>query len=418
MAERGAPLAERDTLQASQAALQHGFAPAFTGPWQQTAIVVATELVVFGVLLAGLAVGDPRVFTGLSALAIVGLVALRRGTRLFELLGSCFRTRATTAQWALLGLLVLFPFTQLSSPFWIHTAVMCGIYVIMALGLNVVVGFAGLLDLGFVAFFAIGAYTSALLTVNWHWPFWLCLPAGALVALVFGVLLGAPALRLRGDYLALVTLAFGEMVRILVNNLDAITLGPSGISGISPPSIGTFIFSRPSTWFGVGLPPQVHYYFLVLALALATVLVVARLNDSRIGRAWNAIREDQLAAGVFGVDVPRVKLLAFGSGAFFGGISGVVFANMNTYISPDSFVFFQSVIVLCMIIFGGMGNIPGVVLGAVILIAVPEKLREYEHLRLLLFGVGLTAMMLFRPEGILPSERRRRELRQGEEAEV
>lgn len=383
----------------------------------RAAVVLALEALGVGLLLVALAVGQAAQFIALVAAVAAGTIALRRYTRAHARVAEAFRAHPRVA-WAGLAIAMLaFPLFQLHSPFWIHTMAVAGIYVIMALGLNVVVGFAGLLDLGFVAFYAIGAYTSALLTVHAHLSFWVTMPAAALVALAFGALLGVPTLRLRGDYLALVTLGFGEIVRLLVNNLDWLTQGPSGISGIAAPSIGDFVFSRPSSLFGLTIPPQAHYYYLVVALAAVTVFIVRRLNDSRIGRAWNGIREDEIAASVFGVDVPRTKLLAFGSGALFGGVAGAVFANMNTYVSPDSFIFFQSVIVLCMVIFGGMGNVPGVVLGALVLTVLPERLREFEHFRILVFGAALTTLMVFRPEGILPNERRRRELHAPEPAE-
>ena len=315
---------------------------------------------------------------------------------------------------------------------WVRILDFALLYVMLALGLNIVVGFAGLLDLGYVAFYAVGAYVYALLAsphFGLHLPFWLLLPLGALVACGFGVLLGAPTLRLRGDYLAIVTLGFGEIVRIFLNNLNApvnITNGPQGVNHVDPIRIGDLSLSQPPDLAGLHLAGAHTYYYLFLALTLVTVFVALRLQDSRIGRAWAAIREDEVAAVAMGVNTRNVKLLAFAMGATFGGVGGGLFAAFQGFVSPESFTLMESIMILCMVVLGGMGHIPGVILGALLVTVLPELLRyigplqevtlgrvvvDPGDLRMLLFGVGLVLVMLFRPQGLWPSATRARELR-------
>jgi len=320
---------------------------------------------------------------------------------------------------------------------WVRIANLAILFVFLSLGLNIVVGFAGLLDLGYIAFYAVGAYVYALLAsphFNLHLPFWVILPIGALVACLFGVLLGAPTLKLRGDYLAIVTLGFGEIVRIFLNNLSQpvnITNGPQGISRIDPFSFGSFSFSQSETILGVDVSGPIKYYYMLLALLLLAIVVNLRLQHSRIGRAWEAIREDEIAARAMGIDTTRIKLLAFAMGASFGGIAGGMFSAIQGFISPESFVLVESIMVLSMVVLGGMGNVWGVVLGAVLLSFVPELLRytveplqkslfgrsiiEPEVIRMLLFGLALVLMMLYRPAGLLPSAVRKRELSKPED---
>src|SRR5512140_1122888 len=315
---------------------------------------------------------------------------------------------------------------------WVRIANLAILFAFLALGLNIVVSFAGLLDLGYIAFYAVGAYAYALLAsphFDLHLPFWVILPIGALVACLFGVLLGAPTLKLRGDYLAIVTLGFGEIVRIFLNNLSQpvnITNGPQGISRIDPFSVGAFSFSRNETIVGVVFSGPIKYYYLLLALLLLAIVINLRLQHSRIGRAWEAVREDEIAARAMGINTTRIKLLAFAMGASFGGLAGGMFAAIQGFISPESFVLVESVMVLSMVVLGGMGNVWGVVLGAVLLTFVPELLRDWvqpvqqslfgrtliepEVIRMLLFGLALVLMMLFRPAGLLPSAVRKREL--------
>jgi branched-chain amino acid transport system permease protein len=315
---------------------------------------------------------------------------------------------------------------------WVRITNLAILFTLLALGLNIVVGFAGLLDLGYIAFYGVGAYVYALLAspqFDIHLPFWTIVPLGAAVACVFGVLLGAPTLKLRGDYLAIVTLGFGEIIRIFLNNLSQpvnITNGPQGISRIDSFRIGGFDFGRSETIFGLSVSGPIKYYYLLLAVLVVVLVVNVRLQHSRIGRAWEAIREDEVAARTMGIDTTRMKLLAFALGASFGGIAGSMFSAMQGFISPESFVLVESIMVLSMVVLGGMGNIWGVVLGALLLSFVPELLRhtieplqrwafgrsviEPEVVRMLLFGLALVLMMLYRPAGLLPSAVRRREL--------
>jgi len=313
---------------------------------------------------------------------------------------------------------------------WVRILDFTLLYIVLALGLNIVVGYAGLLDLGYVAFYAVGAYLYALLAsphFGVHLPFWVLLPAGALLAGLFGILLGAPTLRLRGDYLAIVTLGFGEIIRIFLNNLNApvnITNGPQGVNLIDPIALGEFSLSRTHQVFGISFPAVYNYYYLFLALVLLVIFISLRLQDSRIGRAWVAIREDEVAAAAMGINTRNIKLLAFAVGASFGGLSGGLFAGFQGFVSPESFNLMESVMILCMIVLGGMGNIPGVILGAALLTMLPEALRytgplqdyvfgrvlvDPADLRMLVFGLALIVIMIFRPAGLLPSVRRRRE---------
>jgi branched-chain amino acid transport system permease protein len=334
---------------------------------------------------------------------------------------------------ALAALLLALPFLTdwMAGRAWVRIAAFALLYIMLALGLNIVVGYAGLLDLGYVAFFAVGAYLYALLAsphFNIHVPFWALLPACAVVACFFGVLLGAPTLRLRGDYLAIVTLGFGEIIRIFLNNLNApvnITNGPQGVNLIDAIQLGGFSLAQTHTVLGLAFPPVYNYYYLFLLLTLAVIFVSMRLEDSRIGRAWAAIREDEVAAAAMGINTRNVKLLAFAMGASFGGVSGGLFAGFQGFVSPESFTIIESIMILCMVVLGGMGHIPGVILGTVLLVALPEALRylgalqqavfgrvlaDPADLRLLVFGLALILVMLLRPSGLWPSPVRRREL--------
>jgi branched-chain amino acid transport system permease protein len=315
---------------------------------------------------------------------------------------------------------------------WVRTLDLALLYVMLALGLNVVIGYAGLLDLGYIAFYAVGAYLYAILAsphFDLHWPFWVLLPMGAGLAAVFGVLLGAPTLKLRGDYLAIVTLGFGEIVRIFMVNLSKppinLTNGPMGINLVDPVRLGDVSLAKNSQLAALDFAGVHKYYYLFLLLALAIVFVSIRLEDSRIGRAWMAIREDEIAAKAMGINTRNVKLLAFAMGASFGGVAGGLFAGFQGFISPESFTLWESILVLCMVVLGGMGHIPGVVLGALLLVVFPEALRHTvvpvqmallgevkvspEVLRMLLFGVGLIVVMRWRPAGLWPSAAHRRE---------
>ena len=326
---------------------------------------------------------------------------------------------------------------------WVRIADMALLYVLLALGLNIVVGYAGLLDLGYVAFFAIGAYmyglmasphlsesfamVASLFPNGVHSPLWIVIPLAAGLAGFFGVLLGAPTLRLRGDYLAIVTLGFGEIIRVFLNNLDHpvnITNGPKGINQIDSISFFGLSLGKKIEVLGFELASVSLYYYLFLALVLVSVLICHRLELSRVGRAWMAIREDEVAAKAMGINTRNLKLLAFGMGATFGGVSGAMFASFQGFISPESFGLMESVMVVAMVVLGGIGHLPGVILGAVLLSALPEVLRyvagplqalsggrmDASILRQLLIAVAMISIMLLRPKGLWPAPEHGRSL--------
>jgi branched-chain amino acid transport system permease protein len=316
---------------------------------------------------------------------------------------SVFQTKAVRVSgYALFGaVLATLPFI-LGSNYMTRVAITCGIYVMLSLGLNIVVGFCGLLDLGYVAFYAIGAYLYAFMAsphFHTHLPWLAILPFCALVPALFGIALGTPTLRLRGDYLAIVTLGFGEMIRLFINNLDGLTNGPKGIANLDAVTIFGFRFSTPT-----------RYYYLVLFFALLFVVAISRLGRSRMGRAWGAIREDEVAAKSTGLNTHSLKLRAFAMGASFAGVAGLMFAGFQRFVSPESFTFNESVIIFCMITIGGMGSIPGAILGSILLVVLPEVLRPVADYRYLFYGLLLILVMTTRPQGLWPSKQRKREL--------
>lgn len=272
------------------------------------------------------------------------------------------------------------------------------IYVMLGLGLNIVVGLAGLLDLGYVAFYAVGAYSYALLNHHFGIGFWVALPIGAGIGAFFGIILGFPVLRLRGDYLAIVTLGFGEIIRLILENWNEFSFGPSGIANIPRPSLFGFHLSLQNA--------TIYLYYLMILLVLFTIFVVERLQNSRIGRAWIALREDEVACEAMGIDRRKTKLTAFALGATWAGMAGVIFAAKTTFINPASFTIWESIIILCIVVLGGMGSIVGVILGAFVLILLPEYLRVFSEYRMLIFGGMLVLMMVFRPGGIVSDVRR------------
>ena len=341
-------------------------------------------------------------------------------------------------------LLALMPFIakELGGTTWVRIIDMALLYVMLALGLNIVVGFAGLLDLGYIAFYAVGAYMVALLSSSHlsdnfaffqqhfpdglHIPLLLIIPLGAGLAAIAGIMLGTPILKLRGDYLALVTLGFGEIIRIFMNNLGKnefnLTNGPRGINRIDPVSIFGYPLDRTLTIGGIQFTKEFLYYYLFLILAAITIFICYRLQYSRLGRAWMALREDDIAAKAMGINVRNVKLLAFALGATFGGVAGGMFAAFQGFISPESFSFMESIVILTMVVLGGMGHIPGVVLGAIVLYFLPEFLRftvepmqkavfgklliDTAILRQLILGLCMVLIMLFRPKGLWPTPER------------
>ncbi|MCP4009897.1 MAG: high-affinity branched-chain amino acid ABC transporter permease LivM [Proteobacteria bacterium] len=306
-------------------------------------------------------------------------------------------TRFSRPAFGAVAILVLV-FPLVSSLYQIDIMTTALIYVVVALGLNIVVGLAGLLDLGYVAFFAVGSYTYALLNYHFGLGFYLCLPIGGALSLIFGIVLGFPVLRLRGDYLAIVTLGFGEIIRLVLENWNAFSFGPSGIANIPRPG-----------FFGMQLSLQqnlIYLYYLMIVLAIFTVFVVRRLQDSRTGRAWMALREDEVACQAMGVNKTRTKLSAFALGATWAGMGGVMFAAKTTFINPASFTIWESVIILCCVVLGGMGSIVGVICGAFALKLLPEYLRAFSEYRMLVFGAVLVVMMVFRPGGLISDVRK------------
>lgn len=312
-------------------------------------------------------------------------------------------------------IVVIFPFV--TSLYQTTIMISALIYILLGLGLNIVVGLGGLLNLGYAAFYAVGAYTYALLYrylndlfVGLGWApelmFWLAFPMAGVVSTLFGILLALPVLRLRGDYLAIVTLAFAEIVKMVLTNTDKVTLGPSGIPGI------------PRPWFfGLKMTPITAskvLYFIVILLVGLTIVIVRRLEHSRLGRTWEALREDEIASQAMGINIMRTKLSAFALGALWAGFAGVLLAAKTTVVNPNSFTIWESVIILCVVVLGGMGSVLGVVVGALIIVLLPEYLRAFSEYRMLIFGALLVVMMIFRPEGIIRKIRRRYEFDKGE----
>jgi len=307
----------------------------------------------------------------------------------------------------LLILLMTFPILQANNPYWIQVAIMAGLYVIMALGLNIMVGNAGLTCLGYAAFYAIGAYTYGVLATRFSLSFWLCLPISALVVMIFGLILGLPALRVKGHYLALVTIAFGLVVYQLTVTLEFITGGANGIMNIPAPYLGSYSFNSPLELGFITLPFHANFYYLVLALVALTVFIVAGLSRSLTGLIWNAMREDQLAAQCYGVDLTKNKLWAFAFGAIFGGVAGAVYAGMVGFIAPENFTYSHSILILSMILLGGIDSIPGVIFGAVILTIIPEKFRAFADYRMMFYGIIVVLILLFKNDGLIPANTRK-----------
>ncbi len=293
--------------------------------------------------------------------------------------------------------LLAMTFPHLFSTYQTNVMTTALMYVVLGLGLNIVVGMAGLLDLGYVAFYAVGAYSYALLNLHFGLGFWAVLPVGALLAALFGIVLGFPVLRLRGDYLAIVTLAFGEIIRLILENWNDFSEGPSGISNIPRPG-----------FFGIELSLDqaiTYLYYLMILMVLFTIFIVNRLQNSRLGRAWIALREDEIACQAMGIDKTKTKLTAFALGATWAGLVGVIFAAKTTFINPASFTFLESAIILAIVVLGGMGSILGIILGAAILILLPEYLRFMSDYRMLAFGAIMVGMMVFRPQGLISNVR-------------
>ncbi len=336
---------------------------------------------------------------------------------------SNFLTLPKTQRWVVMGLIVValvWPFFGSRGAVDIATLIL--IYVLLGLGLNIVVGLAGLLDLGYVGFYAVGAYTYALLSHYFGLSFWICLPLAGLMAATFGFLLGFPVLRLRGDYLAIVTLGFGEIIRLFLRNLTGLTGGPNGISNIEKPTFFGLTFERKAAegmqtfheFFGLqynSINKVIFLYLVALLLALLALFVINRLLRMPIGRAWEALREDEIACRALGLNPTVIKLSAFTLGACFAGFAGSFFAARQGLVTPESFTFIESAIILAIVVLGGMGSQLGVILAAIVMILLPELMREFSEYRMLMFGALMVLMMIWRPQGLLPMQRPHMELR-------
>ena len=328
----------------------------------------------------------------IGVLALLSAVSLLKKTKIIDAIKAIHIPEIGRVRTFFIPVLLIasaaFPF--ILKDYYIDVIIMSGIYILLALGLNIIVGFTGLLNLGFAAFYAIGAYTYAILNTKIGLGFWASLPISASFAALAGLLLAIPALRLRGDYLAIVTLGFGEIVRLVLNNWDSLTNGPNGITGISRPLL-----------MGFSLAQLQYYYYLVFVIVIFAVVVIKRVESSRIGRAWIAIKENEIAASSMGINTTKYKLYAFTFGTFWAGIAGILFSAKMQFVSPESFTFMESILILSMIILGGIGNTYGAIIGAFILVLLPEMLREVQLYRMLILGIGLVLLMIFRPQGIV-----------------
>ncbi len=359
---------------------------------------------------------DVAILCGLTFLGrlLVSLLAAHRAARLAGTaptrLGNALQQLGRIFAPAMLAVTLLLPFLPGIGRYELDLGILVLTYVMLGWGLNIVVGLAGLLDLGYVAFYAVGAYSYALLTQHFGLSFWVCLPLAGIMAAFWGILLGFPVLRLRGDYLAIVTLAFGEIIRIILVNWVSLTGGPNGISGIPRPSFFGLPFSMAggegsfAHFFGLEPDPShrlIFLYYLILALALLTNWVTLRLRRQPLGRAWEALREDEIACRALGINVTVTKLTAFAIGAMFAGFAGAFFATRQAFISPESFTFIESAIILAIVVLGGMGSQLGVAIAALLLIGGFELFRELQEWRMLVFGGAMVAIMVLRPRGLI-----------------
>ena len=393
--------------------------------WLEILVIVAImAAALFGAAFA-LNQNDGSIFSLFLILAGTIAVALARA-HAFTWVGVIAQRHQRVLTLGAFAVAFLFPFTQNGSDANMSIATQVLIFAATALGLNIVVGLAGLLDLGYIAFLGAGAYvgatlsTSAFATIGWKPPFIIVVLLGALVSATLGLIIGTPTLRVSGDYLAIVTLAFGEIFRLSVNNLDGnngpdLTNGPNGIPAIPDLEIGAFNFGDTHQVLGITLGRFANYYFLLLVVTAVIITIFTRLNHSRIGRGWVAIREDEKAAEAMGVNVFGLKIFAFASGAFLAGMAGTIKAHQDVSVTPDQYVFLESAFLLAAIVLGGMGTVAGVLVGATVLKLLPEKLRFVADYRLLIFGLLLVLMMRFRPEGIVPSQRRQLEFHEDDE---
>ncbi|MFJ2742170.1 branched-chain amino acid ABC transporter permease [Streptomyces sp. NPDC087440] len=400
--------------------------------WAEILIIIAVFAAGLGIIAYGVDAEDSELFIGFLITLVFAAAALGKAGLLSRLTELTYKHRGVTMAGAI-ATAVAFPFTQSTDTFTL-IGVNILIFATVALGLNIVVGLAGLLDLGYVAFLGVGAYTAALVSgatssvFKIEFPFWAAALLGALVSLIFGVLIGAPTLRLRGDYLAIVTLGFGEIFRLTVNNLDGqtgprVTNGPNGVANVPPIKIFGYNFGETHTLFGIEISKFTNYFLLMLIATVIVVLVFRRAGNSRIGRAWVAIREDETAATAMGINGFRVKLIAFALGAALAGLAGSVQAHVTTTVVPETYQFAgpvppNSAFLLAAVILGGMGTITGPLLGASLLYLIPAKLQFLAEYQLLGFGLALIVLMRFRPEGLIANRRAQLEYHETDQLDV
>jgi len=370
------------------------------------ALVALTEIAGAAFLRQFLLVDDWRAVVGLLALFGGALVAMQRLPVIEANIEQAFGTNRRFATLFGIAIVLAFPFVLQNSSYALHLLIIAQLYAVLALALNFQLGSANIPNFATGASYGIGAYASALLALNWDVSFWLALPASAVVATIFGFLLGIPSMRTRDSYLALVTIAFGVVVHQLLNNLE-FTGGPNGLVGIPAPELFGHSFASPLVIFGHSLPSQANFYYLSAALVGVSILFAGRLHHSRIGLAWNALRADELAARCQGINATWYKVLAFAVDAFLAGFAGTIYAFYVGFISPDNFTFLVSVTIMTMVIAGGMDNTLGVIVGAFLLTLLPEKLRAFSDYRILFFGITVIAFLMIRPQGIFPQRLRR-----------
>lgn len=368
--------------------------------------IIITEVIIFYMFINFLSSKgiDYRLF--LLILPIIVFFILRGNQKITNLVEESYNRCNSFSIIFMIFLLVSIPFLFKDNTYLLHICIMSGLYLIIALGLNIQLGSTGMVNFAFAAFFGVGAYTSALLTINSHFSFWLGILAAIIMSALFGLLMGLLTLKSTGFYYALVTMAFQIIFHLLVNNLS-FTGASGGISNIPFPTIGKYSFSSSLNIFGINLPFQANYYYLVLAVALFSLYLAKRLYNSRIGLVWNAIREDEIAAKCQGINVNKGKLEASAIGAIFGGMAGAIYAHYISFISPESFTFDFSVVLICMVILGGLDNILGVIIGAILLTVIPEKIRFLAEARMLFYGIIIIAVLIFKPQGLIPERVRK-----------
>ena len=377
-----------------------------SAPATNLVIVVTTELVAAAFLRQFLLAEDWRLVVALLLAFSVALIAMQRWPAIEARIEEAFTHRRGAASILGIVLVFAFPLALQQNTYAIHLCIVAQLYAVLALALNFQLGSANIPNFATGASYGIGAYASALLALNWDVSFWLALPAAAVVATIFGFLLGLPSMRTRDSYLALVTIAFGVVIHQLLNNLE-FTGGPNGLVGIPVPSLFGHSFSSPIVILGHSLPAQANFYYLSALLVAVSILFAERLHNSRVGLAWNALRADELAARCQGINTTWYKVLAFAVDAFLAGFAGTIYAFYVGFISPDNFTFLVSVTIMTMVIAGGMDNILGVIVGAFLLTLLPEKLRAFSDYRILFFGVTVMAFLMIRPQGIFPQRLRR-----------